>query len=143
MVDAVSRETVNDFHAALASRDASRIVSFVADEVDWLMIGPVDVMPFFGQRHSKAEVYDIFARQIPDVLEVTGYAQEYLLVDADLASSLDRLTATQRRTGRTISYRLANFMRFRDGKIVALVSLVDTLDAAEQLLGRQIDLSVS
>ena len=141
MPAAVSRKTVADFYAALASRDADRIASFVADQVDWLVIGPVEFMHFCGQRRTRSEVRDVFARLVPEVLDVSSYLQDYVLVDGDLAAALGRLTATQRRTRRVVSFRLANFMRFRDDKIIEYRSLIDTLDAVEQMIGREVDLS--
>ena len=141
MVAAVSRETVANFYAALASRDADRIASFVADQVDWLIIGPVEFLHFCGQRRTRAEVHEVFARLVPEILDVTSYDREYVLADRDLVAALGRLTATQRRTRRVVSFRLAHFMRFRDDKIIEYRSLIDTLDAAEQMLGREVDLS--
>jgi ketosteroid isomerase-like protein len=141
MVAPVSRKTVADFYAALASRDADRIASFVADQVDWLIIGPVEFLHFCGQRRTRAEVHEVFARLVPEILDVTSYDQDYVLVDGDLVAALGRLTATQRRTRRVVSFRLAHFMRFHDDKIVEYRSLIDTLDAAEQMLGREVDLS--
>ena len=138
---AISRKTVTDFYAALASRDADRIASFVAEQVDWLIIGPVEFLHFCGQRRTRAEVHEVFARLVPEILDVTSYDQDYVLVDGDLVAALGRLTATQRRTRRVVSFRLAHFMRFRDDKIVEYRSLIDTLDAAEQMLGREVDLS--
>ena len=41
--------------------------------------------------------------------------------------------------GRSISYRVANFFRFQDGKVIENVSLMDSFDAAEQLLGHAIE----
>ena len=41
-------------------------MSFIADDVDWLVQGPVDVFAFLGQRHGKAAVlegYGEIARQ--------------------------------------------------------------------------------
>jgi hypothetical protein len=43
MAYAVSRKIAQDFHAAIAGRDPARISSLVADEVDWLMIGLVEL----------------------------------------------------------------------------------------------------
>ena len=37
--------------------------------------------------------------------------------------------------GRVISYRLAHFIAFRDGKVVENLSLIDSFDAVEQVLG--------
>jgi ketosteroid isomerase-like protein len=141
MVPSVDRKTVMDFYDALASRDARRIIGFVADPVDWLLIGPVEFMHFCGQRRSRAEVFELFDRLIPDILDVTGYVQEYLLIDQDGAATLNRLTAIQRSSGRVISYRVANFMRFRNGQVIEFRSVTDTFDAVEQMLGHQVELS--
>lgn len=72
---------------------------------------------------------------------VTGNVQEYLLVDQDAVAALNRLTAVQRSSGRIITYRIANFMRFRDGEIVEFRTVTDRFDAVEQMLGRQVELS--
>ena len=50
-----------------------------------------------------------------------------------------RLWARREADGRVISYRVANFVRFRDGKIVENLSLIDSFDAVEQVLGRPIE----
>jgi ketosteroid isomerase-like protein len=137
----VSRDLVDSFYDAVASGDATRVVAFLADRVDWLILGPVDFAPFCGQRRSKAEVFEVFDQLIPQMLNLTGCTREYILIDRDRVALLGRLTGTQRRTDRIISFRFANFMRFRDGKIVEYRAIGDTLDAVEQMLGRQVDLS--
>ena len=141
MTTSASRKIVKAFYDALISRDPERIVSFVADDVDWLIIGPVEIFPFCGRHRGRAQVLTVFSRLVPDVITVTRYDQEYLLVDGQCASSFSRLTAIQRATGRVLNFRIAQFLRLRAGKIVELRSLVDTLDAAQQALGRPIDLT--
>ena len=37
--------------------------------------------------------------------------------------------------GRVISFRLAHFLRFRDDKLISNLSLIDSFDAVEQVLG--------
>jgi hypothetical protein len=68
----VSRDLVDSFYDAVASGDATRVVGFLADRVDWLILGPVDFAPFCGQRRSKAAVFEVFNRLIPQVLDVTA-----------------------------------------------------------------------
>ena len=46
------RPTVEAFYRASAARDLEGVASFLADDVDWLVQGPVDVFPFLGQRHG-------------------------------------------------------------------------------------------
>ena len=61
-------------------------------------------------------------RQLFEVIKSDLYA---LLVDGDQVSALTRLTARRQEDGRVISYRLAHFSRFRDGKMVENLSLLD------------------
>ena len=63
--------------------------------------------------------------------------REFLITDGESASALTRLTDVQRATGQEVTVRLAQFARFRDGKAYEFCSIIDTLGAAEQLMGRR------
>jgi ketosteroid isomerase-like protein len=138
MIESALRERVRNFYVALNSRDPLRIGPFLADDVDWFIMGPVDIFPFCRQTRGKTAVLELFGCLIPDMLDVRPYEHEYLLVDGDCAAAFSRLICTQRTSGRVISYRIAHFMRFRDGKVAEFRSIIDTLDAAEQVLGRSL-----
>src|SRR5689334_18174430 len=99
-----SRRIVRAFYDALISRDPQRIVGFVSEDVDWLIIGPVEIFPFCGRHRGRAQVLSVFSRMVPDVITVTRYDQEYLLVDGQCAASFSRLTAIQRATGRVLNF---------------------------------------
>jgi ketosteroid isomerase-like protein len=45
----------------------------------------------------------------------------------------------QRATGRMLSFRIVNFLRLRDGKVVEFREFTDTLDLTQQALGRFLD----
>jgi ketosteroid isomerase-like protein len=66
------RPIVEAFYKASAERDIDRVMSLVADDVDWLVQGPVDIFAFLGQRRGKAAVLDGFA-EIARKLDITGY----------------------------------------------------------------------
>jgi ketosteroid isomerase-like protein len=136
----VNRKTVEGFYRALASRDAGRIASFLCEDVDWMSIGPVELLHFCGPRRGRAAVVEVFERLIPAVVDVTSYVTDFLLVDGDSAAAFNRITGRQLATGRVVTCRLANFMRFRDGKICEYRSLMDSLDAVEQIIGQRLDL---
>ena len=53
------------------------------------------------------------------------------------------LTAVHACTGRTVSYRSAQFILARDGKIVDFRGLIDSFDAAEQVLGLACDAAIA
>jgi ketosteroid isomerase-like protein len=108
--------------------------------VDWLLTGPVELLNFCGQRRGKDEVLDCLCRVQTSVMKVLKVDLGAMLIDGDRAASFSRLTAVQLGTGRTISYNQAQFLRFRDGKIVEYRGIIDSFNAAEQMMGRPIAL---
>jgi len=137
MANVTIRALAEIFYRASAERDVERAMSVIAEDVDWLVQGPVDVFPFLGQRHGKAAVREGY-REIARKLEITGYDVEALLVDGDRAAALIRLSSIIRATGRVMSVRTSQFSRFRDGQIVEMRAVIDTYDMVEQTLGRSL-----
>jgi len=56
-----------------------------------------------------------------------------MLVDGNRVATLNRLSP-RRSDGRVISYWLAQFICFCDGKVVENISLIDSFHAVEQVL---------
>jgi ketosteroid isomerase-like protein len=135
MIQPVSRAVVDAFYAAYADRDIERIAPFLDDNVEWTISGPVDVLPFCGVRHGKAAVLELIERLVPEVFRVFCFVPSSMLVDGDHVATLNRLWAKRSDDDRVISYRLAHFIRFRDNKVIHNLSLIDSFDAVEQVLG--------
>jgi ketosteroid isomerase-like protein len=135
----VPRSVVEAFYRAYAARDARKVAEFLDDDVEWTISGPVDLLCFCGTRRGKAAVVEIIERLVPAVFEVFSFVPDALLVDGDRAASLNRLAARSRDDGRVISYRLSHFLRFRDGKVIENVSLIDSFDAVEQVIGHPLN----
>ena len=131
----VPRAVVDAFYAAYAVRDGKKIAEFLDDDVVWTISGPVGLMPFCGTHRGKADVLDLIARRMPAVRRVFSFVPESIVVEGDRVAMLSRMSARRTADGRVISYRVANFMRFRDGKVVENLSLIDSFDAVEQVLG--------
>jgi ketosteroid isomerase-like protein len=140
MSDISIRPIVEAFYRASAERDVARVATFIADDVDWLVQGPVDLFAFFGQRHGKAAVLEGY-REIARKLEITAYKVETLLVDGDRAAALIRMTAVVLETGKVMSVRTSQFSRFRDGRMVEMRAVLDSYDMVEQVLGKPFDLA--
>ena len=135
MSSTIPRSVVEEFYRAYAARDAAKVAEFLDDEVEWSISGPVDVLPFCGQRRGKQAVLDLIERLVPDVFRIFSFVVDAVLIDGERVATLNRLSARRGNDGRVISYRLAHFLRFRDGKIVENLSLIDSFDAVEQVLG--------
>jgi ketosteroid isomerase-like protein len=131
----VPRAVVEAFYKAYAARDIERVAPFLDDGVSWTTSGPVDVLHFCGVRRGKAAVLDMMRRQVAEVFDIYSFVTDTMLIEGDRVATFNRLSARMGDEGRVISYRLAHFMRFRDGKVIENISLIDSFDAAEQVLG--------
>jgi ketosteroid isomerase-like protein len=131
---------VEAFYRVYAARDVAKIAEYLDDDVEWTISGPIDLLPFCGTHRSKANVIDMIGRQVPQVLRTFSFVAETILVQGDQAAMLSRQSSRRTVDGRTMSYRVANFMRFRDGKLVENLSLIDSFDAVEQVLGHPLAL---
>ena len=139
----VSRQRVRDFYEARMTRNPDLIAQFLHDDVEWAIAGPVDLIPFCGQHHGKAAAIDTMVRVAPSVFRVTKLNLDELLIDGDRAAGFNRLAAIQSGTGRIITYQRAEFFQFRDNKILGYHAILDSFDAAEQMLGHAINTSLT
>lgn len=135
MAHTVSREAMDAFYEAYFYHDAEKVAEYLHDDVSWTISGPVDVLSYCGTRHGKAAVLDLIERVVPSVFRVFGFVRESTLIDGDQVATLNRISGRRNVDGRVISYRLAHFMRFRDGKVIENIGLMDSFDAVEQVLG--------
>jgi len=129
MTEPVSRDTVEAFYRAYGARDIIHTAAYIADDVEWAISGPIDVLPFCGVYHGKAAVLDMMQRVVPRVFDIVKFEPSAMLIDRDRVATLNRLWAKHKGGGRILSYRLAHFMRFRDDKVVENLSLLDSFDA--------------
>ena len=134
----VPRSVVEAFYKVYAVRDVDKIADFLDDDVEWTISGPVDVLSYCGTHRGKANVIDLIKRRIPLIMRTYSFVPEAILIEGDQLAMLNRQSARRTSDGRAVSYRVANFMRFRGGKVVENISLIDTFDAVEQLLGCQL-----
>jgi ketosteroid isomerase-like protein len=135
----VARNVVDAFYTAYAARDVAKIAPFFHEDIEWTISGPVDLLPFCGTHRGKANVLDMIGRQIPMVLRTYSFVPQAILVDGDRVAMLNRQSARRTEDGRAISYRVANLLRFWDDLVIENLTLIDTFDAVEQVLGQQIE----
>jgi ketosteroid isomerase-like protein len=141
MTDSVPRAVVDAFYRAYISRDPQQIGAIVDEDVEWYVAGPVEVMQVCGYWRGKAAVIDRFARIVPQVIEFKSLDIEYLLVDNDCSAMFGRIACLHLSTRRLICHRVAHIVRYRNGKVVYFRVINDSLDAAEQFIGRRINLT--
>ena len=139
MTETVSRELVDAFYEAYASHNTENLTAMLHDDVTWTISGPVDVLPFCGIHRGKPAVILLTDQLVPNVYRVVGFSRDSILIDGDRVATLSRISGRRCADGRVISYRLAHFLRFRAGKLVDATSIIDSFDAAEQMLGHPLE----
>jgi ketosteroid isomerase-like protein len=137
MSEPTTRNLVTDLYAAYARGDADRIAELIDDDIDWIIHGPMQIFPFAGHRRGKMAVLEALGALAKDyVLE--RYEPRSMLVDGDRAAVMSDVAFRQRATGRTLRFHIANFLRFRDGRVVEFREFANTFDVVEQALGRML-----
>lgn len=139
MTEPVSRATVEAFYRAYVSRDPHQIGAILDDDVEWHVTGPAEAISICGFWRGKDAVTERFARLVPQLIAVKRVDIEHLLVDGDSSAMFGRITSQLHENGRVISHRVAHIVRYRNGKVVNFSVMNDSFDAAEQFLGRRLN----
>jgi ketosteroid isomerase-like protein len=139
VLEQATRAALYNLYEAYGRRDIAQIADLIDDEVDWVMYGPVEILPFEGARRGKPDVLATLCA-ISNELDLTRYTPEVVLVDGERAAAICEVAFKQRMTGRMLRLRLADFLRFRNGRLIEFREFSDTFDAVEQLLGRHLAL---
>ncbi|MFA6264764.1 MAG: nuclear transport factor 2 family protein [Pseudolabrys sp.] len=138
MAYTVTREVVDAFYDAYTTGNRDKLAALLHDDVLWTISGPVAVLSFCGQRRGKAQVLELGATVLPNALRILKVARDALIIDGDRVATLNRLQGQRHGDNRMIAYRFAHFLRFEDDKVIEAVSIIDTFDAAEQMLGHSL-----
>jgi ketosteroid isomerase-like protein len=69
-----------------------------------------------------------------------NYQVEITIVEDDRAAVISDVSFTQRATNRLLRFRVANFLRFQDGRLIEFREFSNSFDVVEQALGRELNL---
>ena len=141
MPDNYLRALVRELYDAYGRRDGQRVAELIHDDVDWVIYAPVGIFPFAGPRHGRAAVLQALGA-IGEAYEIEAYTPEIILVDGDRAAVVSDVRHTQRAPARTLRFRVANFLRFKDGKVVEFREFSNSFDVVEQVLGRELHIDL-
>jgi ketosteroid isomerase-like protein len=132
-----TRVAVADLYAAYARGDAGRVAELIDDDVEWIIHGPMQIFPFAGHRQGKVAALEALGAIAKDYL-LESYTPKMMIVDGDRAAVMSDVAFKQRSTDRTLRFHIADFLRFRDGRIVEFREFTNTFDLVEQALGRML-----
>jgi ketosteroid isomerase-like protein len=131
-----TRAAVTSLYAAYARGDGERMAALIDDDVDFVIHGPVQVFPFAGHHQGKGAVLEALGRIANDYL-LESYVPQVTVVEGDHAAVMSDVAFKQRSSGRTLRFHIADFLRFRDGRLVEFREFMNTFDVVQQALDRQ------
>ena len=140
MTYTVTKDLVDAFYDAFIKPDADKLAGLVHDDVRWTTRGPIEILSFCGAHRGKAHVLKLATQILPGLFGDIRLVRESLVIDGDRAAVLNFQTAQRRSDGRIITYRFAHFFRFKDDKLIETTTIIDTFNAAEQVLGHALPL---
>jgi ketosteroid isomerase-like protein len=133
-----TRAAVYGLYDAYARRDFDRVASYIHDDIKWVIYAPRKLFGFTGPRRGRKAVLETLGDIAKDYA-VESYVPKIILADGDRAAAVSDVTFIQRSSGRSLNFRIANIMRLEGGRIVEFEEFIDSVDVAEQALGRHID----
>ncbi|HZQ13841.1 MAG TPA: nuclear transport factor 2 family protein [Pseudolabrys sp.] len=139
MAGSDTRALVRELYDAYERRDFVGVAALIHDDIDWMIYGPVAVFPFAGARKGRDAVLQAMAA-IAESYALESYRREIVIVEGERAAVMSDVAFTQRKTGRIMRFRLANFLRFKDGRVIEFREFANTFDVVEQALGHELTL---
>jgi ketosteroid isomerase-like protein len=134
-----ARAVIREIQGAFREGDYARLAAYFHDDVDWVFYGPPSVFPDVGHRRGKVEVFKAF-QSLNAMYRFERHVTDHLIAQGDWAAGVADVKLVQRTSGRVISCKIASFHRVRDGKVIEYSGFTDSFDAAEQVLGQELQL---
>jgi uncharacterized protein len=139
VAESETRATVDELCADYMRRDFARLAALIHDDIDWIVCAPVMLFPFAGPRRGRAAVLEALAG-IAESYPLESYTRELVIIEGERAAVVADLRVTQRATNRTLRFRVADFLRVVDGRVIELREFANTFDLVEQARGRELDI---
>ena len=131
------RATMDELYAAYAARSFERMAPLIDENIDWIIYAPVMVFPYAGARRGRDAVLEVLAA-ISEAFAMESYQREIVVVEGERVAVMADVAFKQKATGRILRFRVANFMRFQDGRLIEFREFTNTFDVVEQALGREL-----
>jgi len=134
------RKRLYELYADFAAGRIDEALRDFDDNVVMTSYAPIEVFPALGRRQGKAAVAATMHAMHAD-FEHLSYTPVFMVTEAETAAVILLARLRQRTTDRIIQLFVAHFLRMQNGRIVELREFMDSFDAVQQVLGREIFIS--
>ena len=134
------RERIYDVYKTFSAGRLDLLSEMFDERVDFMSNAPREVFPYLGRLLGRAAVMRGLAAVHQEFDSVRFVPLRIIIDDDQSAGVIVSIELRQRATARIIRLFAAHFLRFQDNRIIEYRAFLDTFDAVQQVLGREIDL---
>jgi ketosteroid isomerase-like protein len=117
--------TVKSLYAAFGLGDIPTLFAALADDVEWILPGPPELIPFAGRHRGPDGVMQFFAT-LNETLEFEKLEAEDFFVKGDKVVVLGRSRTRMKANARAVENDWAAAITLRDGKVARYQIYEDT-----------------
>lgn len=125
-------KTMKAAYDAFSQGDFPAVFSFLAEDAEYIAVGPADVIPWAGTYRGHAEIGQFFTR-LGAALEFQEFAAQEFIAQGDKLAVVLHGRYKAHATGKEFETHPQHIVTFRDGKVMQLISLDDTATIAAML----------
>jgi len=133
------RKRIYEIYSAYAEGQFERLLrDMVDDDITFVSYAPAEIFPYFKRGQGKAALRQAWEASRAD-LEFLNYIPLLIVSgDDDTAAAIVQMRVKRQSTGKVLQLMVADFLRFRGDRVLEFRQFMDTLDAVQQWMGRQI-----
>ena len=128
---------IREFLSAFYSGNIPLALSYCDDEIDFLCHAPVAILPHLGHRVGTLQLKETWT-SLHDRYVNMRYVLPFVVAEGNKAAVIIRAHFRKRDSGRIVQMDIADFYTFRDGRLLEIRQFLDSFDAVEQVLERDI-----
>ena len=133
------KERIYALYDAFSTGKFETLSEMFDERVDFESNAPIEVFPYLGRLIGRAAVMKAL-QAVHGEFDSIVFVPLRIITDGQSAGVIVSIQLTQRTTKRTIRLFAAHFLRFHDNRIVEYRAFLDTFEAVQQVLGRELDL---
>lgn len=112
-----TKKLIDEYLAAMASRDLEGIACKFSDKVDWFIAGNETIAPWLGRRNSRQEIKEFFQMLWANI-ESVSVTVEHILVDGNFGVVTGEFASRMLRTGKVYESVFSMHLTVQDNLIV-------------------------
>lgn len=125
-------KTMKAAYDAFSRGDIPAVFTFLAEDAEYIAVGPAKVIPWAGTYRGHAEIGQFFTR-LGEALDFQAFSAQEFIAQGDKLAVVLHGRYEVRSNGKVFETNPQHIVTFRDGKVVRLIALDDTATIAAML----------